>query len=202
MFKNIKLFKFQGIPVTLDPLFFILFFFLDISYVVILFISVLIHEMAHSLAATSRGWRTFGINIGLLFGTAEIELENIPERDSIPIILAGPLSNFILTSISFALYSFIPESLQIYALEFMIINAVLFIFNILPIYPLDGGRVVRDYLNIKLRDRSKSKKISATISLVFSIALLVYSLISFNWFMAVFTLLFVYMAVKDLNIIK
>jgi stage IV sporulation protein FB len=158
--------------------------------------------MAHSLAATSRGWRTFGINIGLLFGTAEIELENIPERDSIPIILAGPLSNFLLTSISFALYSFIPESLQIYALEFMIINAVLFIFNILPIYPLDGGRVVRDYLNIKLRDRSKSKKISATISLVFSIALLVYSLISFNWFMAVFTLLFVYMAVKDLNIIK
>lgn len=202
MFSNIKLFKFQGVQISLDPLFFLLFLFLDSSYVIILFISVLIHEMAHSWMAIRKGWESKGINIGLFFGTAEVDLEMIPERDSIPIVAAGPISNLILMLIGFFLFGFIPLHLEIYCSEFMVINFALFLFNLLPIYPLDGGRIFRDILYLKLRNRRKSVKISAFVSLLISLVITVSTIFTLNYIMLLFSLIFAYLAAKDLGLIK
>lgn len=202
MFGNIKLFKFQGVQITLDPLFFLLFLFLDLSYVVILFIAVLVHEMAHSWMAIRKGWESKKINIGLFFGTAEVDLDMIPERDSIPIVAAGPLSNLILSVIGLFFFDFLPYDFRIYCGEFILINFALFLFNILPIYPLDGGRIFRDTLYLKLRDRRKSVTISATVSLILSVLIATYTIVTFNLILLFFSLIFAYSAAKDLRLIK
>lgn len=202
MFGNIKLFKFQGVQITLDPLFFLLFVFLDFSYVVILFISVLIHEMAHSWMAIRKGWDSKKINIGLFFGTAEVDLEMIPERDSIPIVAAGPISNLLLIVLGLFFFDFVPFDFQIYCGEFILINFVLFLFNMIPIYPLDGGRILRDTLYLKLKNRRKSVRISAIVSLVLSTVIVIYTLFTLNLILLFFSLIFAYSAAKDLRIIK
>lgn len=202
MFGNIKLFKFQGVQITLDPLFFLLFVFLDFSYVVILFISVLIHEMAHSWMAIRKGWDSKKINIGLFFGTAEVDLEMIPERDSIPIVAAGPISNLLLMVLGLFFFDFVPFDFQIYCGEFILINFVLFLFNMVPIYPLDGGRILRDTLYLKLKNRRKSVRISAIVSLVLSTVIVIYTLFTLNLILLFFSLIFAYSAAKDLRIIK
>lgn len=202
MFGNIKLFKFQGVQITLDPLFFLLFVFLDFSYVVILFISVLIHEMAHSWMAIRKGWDSKKINIGLFFGTAEVDLEMIPERDSIPIVAAGPISNLLLIVLGLFFFDFVPFDFQIYCGEFILINFVLFLFNMIPIYPLDGGRILRDTLYLKLKNRRKSVRISAIVSLVLSTVIVIYTLFTLNLILLFFSLIFTYSAAKDLRIIK
>jgi Zn-dependent protease len=79
----------------------------------------------------------------------------------------------------------------------------MFIFNILPIYPMDGGRLLKDFLFLKMRSNRKlARKISGGVSLVFSIALLVYSISIAAVIMAVFSALFIYAALVELGFIK
>jgi len=195
---SFKLFNFQGSPVYLKLWFFLLLIFLSPLQVFIIFLSILTHEIAHALMANLKGYKVYNIYIDMLNGAAEMDLNNIPERDSIPIILAGPVSNLILSICSFTLLLVFPSSQ--FLLSFLIINFVLFAFNILPIYPMDGGRILRDYLTMKMRsNRYKAKMISASISLIFSLALFAFSIYSFNMFSIIFSLVFIYFAIKDLG---
>jgi stage IV sporulation protein FB len=204
---SIKLFNFVGAPVELSVWFFLIFLMTPISWGVAIFFSVLIHEMAHAWVADRRGWKVHGIKVDLFTGSASIDT-NIPERDSIPVVLAGPLSNLLLaigtivvglivvdTGINPTLYKFLND--------FFVINLFMFIFNILPIYPMDGGRLVKDTLTLKMRsNRRLAKKIAGGISLVFSIGLLAYSISIFSIIMILFSALFIYFALTELEIIK
>ena len=92
---SFKLFDFVGAPVELSLWFFILFLWMPVSLVIAIFVSVLIHEMAHAYVADRRGWRVFGIKVDLFTGSAAVDT-NIPEKDAIPVVAAGPLSNLLL----------------------------------------------------------------------------------------------------------
>jgi stage IV sporulation protein FB len=203
IFKNIKLFNFMGSPVNLGPLFLILFLFLGPIEVISIFISVLVHEMAHAFVANRRGYLVKSINVGLFFGTAEIDISNIHERDSIPITFAGPLSNLLLF-VFFLFLSplFLGTVLEPHLLYFLFINLILFVFNLIPIYPLDGGRILKDSLYLLLKDRKKSKKISAWVSLILSISLIIFSIITTTFVLAFFMGLFAYQSLKDLDFVK
>ena len=93
---QIKLFDFQRIPVYLKLWFLLLFAWLPFSYVIAIFISILVHELAHAYVANKLGYNVFKVYIGLFNGAAEMNLSQIHERDSIKIVAAGPLSNLIL----------------------------------------------------------------------------------------------------------
>ena len=68
---------------------------------------------------------------------------------------------------------------------------------------MDGGRLVKDSLFLKMKsNRVLAKKISGSISLVFSIALLIYSMLIFNIVMIVFSALFVYTSLMELELVK
>ena len=99
---SFKLFKFQGVDVNLKLLFLILFAFIPYNYVIAIFISVLVHELAHAFWANRLHYRVFSIYIDV-FGGAQMD-SNIPEQDSIKIVAAGPLSNLLLGGISFGVY--------------------------------------------------------------------------------------------------
>ena len=184
---SFKLFNFVGAPVELSLWFFLLPLLLpSISMVIAVFISVLVHEMAHAWMANKLGWRVNCIKIDLFTGSAHID-PNIHERDSIPVVAAGPLSNLCLASIVFLL-TFIGSYLSIsinpllsqFLINMIVVNVILFIFNILPIYPMDGGRLVKDTLTLKLSSRRTAKITAGWISLITSILLLIYTFCKFR----------------------
>jgi len=204
---SFKLFNFVGAPVELSLWFLLIFLMAPMSWGIAIFFSVLIHEMAHAWVADRRGWRVYGIRVDLFTGSAAVDT-NMPERDAIPVVAAGPLSNLLLSIIillftgSLGVDSINPTVFK-FLNDLFVVNIILFIFNILPIYPMDGGRLVKDFLFLKMRsNRALAKKIAGSISLVFSIALLVYSSATFNVIMIIFSILFIYYALVELGIIE
>lgn len=196
---NIKLFNFLGSPVNLDLLFLLIFLIFPITISVSIFISVLIHEMAHAFVANKKGHHVYGININLFGGSAAIN-SNIHERDSIPITAAGPISNLILYLIFLTISLFMNNQ---FITDFMYVNLFLLVFNILPIYPMDGGRIVKDFLVWKSRKMNISRReanvISARISMIFSILLVLFSLVNGYLIMAIFGLFFGYQSFKTIK---
>jgi len=192
---SFKLFNFVGAPVEFSVWFLLLFLWLPISMVIAVFVSLLIHEMAHAYVADRRGWRVYGIKVDLFTGSASVDT-NIPERDSIPVVAAGPLSNLIL--MIFCIPILIVDK---FLVDLVVVNLFMFIFNILPIYPMDGGRLLKDFLLLKMRKRSLAKKIAGGVSLTFSVFLLMVSIYIFAPIMLIFSLLFIYMALVELEIV-
>jgi len=197
MKQSFRLFNFQGAPVSISIWFFLLFLMLPPIAVVAVFTSVLIHELAHAWMANRKGYQVYGVSIDILSGAASID-SNMHDRDSIPIVAAGPISTLMLCVSSYFLEPFIPGSFISYMFN---INLFLFIFNILPIYPMDGGQIVRSLANLS-SDRYKYRRMANWISLIFSGLLLVYALYNFNIFMALFGGYFGYIALKELDYIK
>jgi len=197
MKQSFRLFNFQGAPVSISIWFFLLFLMLPPIAVVAVFTSVLIHELAHAWMANRKGYQVYGVSIDILSGAASID-SNMHDRDSIPIVAAGPISTLMLCVSSYFLEPFIPGSFISYMFN---INLFLFIFNILPIYPMDGGQIVRSLANLS-SDRYKYRRMANWISLIFSGLLLVYALYNFNIFMALFGGYFGYIALKELGYVK
>jgi len=197
MKQSFRLFNFQGAPVSISIWFFLLFLMLPPIAVVAVFTSVLIHELAHAWMANRKGYQVYGISIDILSGAASID-SNMHDRDSIPIVAAGPISTLMLCVSSYFLEPFIPGSFITYMFN---INLFLFIFNILPIYPMDGGQIVRSLANLS-SDRYKYRRMANWISLIFSGLLLIYALYNFNIFMSLFGGYFGYIALKELDYIK
>lgn len=202
---SFKLFNFVGAPVEISLWFFFIFLMAPISWGIAIFLSVLIHEMAHAYVANLLGWRVFGIKVDLFTGSAAVDT-NIPEKDSIPVVAAGPLSNLLFAIIVLLVTSFVGSDINPIVFKFLndlfVVNLILFIFNLLPIYPMDGGRIVKDFLFLKMRsNRRSAKRIAGGISLVFSIGLLLYSILTFNIIMILFSALFIYYALIELEII-
>lgn len=202
---SFKLFDFVGAPVELSIWFFILFLFAPVSWVVAIFISVLIHELSHAYIADRKGWRVYGIRVDLFTGSASVDT-NIPEKDSIPVVAAGPISNLLLMLVSVPLYMLFQETSPLigkFLLDLSVVNLFMFLFNILPIYPMDGGRLLKDFLFLKMRNnRSLAKKISGYVSLFFSTALLLYSISISAVVLTMFSALFIYTSLREVDIIK
>ena len=202
---SFKLFNFAGAPVELSIWFFILFLWLPFTFVISIFVSVLIHELAHAFVARRLGWNVYKIEVGLFTGSASVDT-NIPEKDSIPVVAAGPISNLILGILCIPLYLVFGETSPIFGHfinDLFIVNIFMFVFNILPIYPMDGGRLLKDFLFLKMRsNRRLAKKIAGGVSLVFSTALLVYSISTFSFIMMLFSALFIYYALVELEIVN
>ena len=101
--------------------------------------SLLVHEMAHALVGRRLGLRVHDITIWPLGGMARMDgLADHPELEA-PVAAAGPLANLVLALICWLLPGTIADS-------GIAINLVLGLGNLLPAFPLDGGRVLRSWL--------------------------------------------------------
>ncbi len=111
-----------------------------------LFISILIHELAHSLVARQRGYTVNEITLFILGGVSSITSETSRAKDEFIISVVGPLISLGAGLVFGAFYSVTYQTNNpIAALIFYLalINIVLAAFNIVPAFPLDGGRVLR-----------------------------------------------------------
>jgi stage IV sporulation protein FB len=147
--------------------------------------------------ANRKGYQVYGVSIDMLSGAASIDA-NMHDRDLIPITAAGPISTLILCVGSYFLEPIIPGTFITYMFN---INLFLFVFNILPIYPMDGGQIVRSYANLS-KNRYKNRRRASWLSLIFSVLVLVYALYNFSLFMIIFAGYFAYLSLKELGYIK
>ena len=197
MKQSFKLFEFQGTPVYISIWFFLLFLIFSVPVTIGLFVSVLLHEMGHAWMANRKGYHVYSISVDMLSGAAAVD-SNMHDRDAISITAAGPITTLLLCLLSY-FGSLIIDSNFLDSL--FTINAYLFVFNILPIYPMDGGQIVKSYANLS-RNRYKARKIAASISLIFSLGLVVYGVWNLALILALFGGYFAYIALKDLGYIK
>ena len=132
----------------------------------LLFASVLAHELAHSLAATSRGIPVRSITLFLFGGVSNIAEEAKSPGDELFLSAVGPLTSLGLGAAFGALWYFtkgINEQLTAMFFYLGTINVLLAIFNLIPGFPLDGGRVLRSLIWAVTRSLRRATIIAAAV---------------------------------------
>ena len=146
----------------------------SVLFILCVFLTVFMHELGHALTAKKFGIKTKDITLLPIGGVAQ--LERLPEKPSeeLMVAFAGPMVNIVLALITSLFISLPNTSEEMVAqlengvnannffLNFYLVNIILAFFNLIPAFPMDGGRVLRALLSYKL-ERHKATKIAARI---------------------------------------
>jgi len=154
---------------------------------ILLFISVLIHELSHSLVARAYGIRVKQIMLFIFGGISDIEEEPKDYRKEFKIAIAGPLVSLALSAFFALLWWTTTTNLMIAqssstddfsTMVLTMINAILYyssilnlilgIFNLIPAFPMDGGRILRSLLYRGNNNYDKSTRIAVRIGVIMS----------------------------------
>jgi Zn-dependent protease/CBS domain-containing protein len=136
---------------------------------VLFFISVLLHELAHSLYARAHGVAVTSIVLFIFGGVSNLPEDPHRAREEFWMALLGPLTSLALAGVFWGLLSLVPDTTapvasMLYYLA--IINALLGAFNLLPGFPLDGGRVFRAIVWGITGDRARATRLAAILGQV------------------------------------
>ena len=117
---------------------------LAVFFALLFFGSVIVHEYAHALVARSRGIPVQGITLFLFGGATHAKVESKGPKDEFLISIVGPLSSVALGGLFFLLARLgLPGAFAGGFGYLAFVNVLLAVFNLLPGFPLDGGRVLR-----------------------------------------------------------
>jgi len=147
-----------------------------------LFLSIIAHEFSHSLVARKYGIPMKGITLFIFGGVAEMDEEPPSPKVEFMMAIAGPLSSIVIALVFYGVYSMgkqgglsVPVTGVIGYLA--MINALLAGFNLLPAFPLDGGRVLRSILWGVKKNLRWATYISSRIGSGFGILLIILGVI-------------------------
>jgi Zn-dependent protease len=181
---NLRIGRYFGIPIDIHWTFWLLLVYVfygsvtddktptealvSVLFVISLFGCVVLHELGHALMARRFGVKTRDITLYPIGGVAR--LERIPERpiEELLVAIAGPLVNVAIAGALFLGGVRLPENAgQPTALtradflsSLLLVNCVLVVFNLLPAFPMDGGRVLRAFLALFM-DYVRATRIAA-----------------------------------------
>jgi len=164
---------------------------LAVLFICTVFACVLIHEIGHSLIARRFGKEAKSITLLPIGGVAM--MEEMPEKPSQEIVmsLVGPLINLAIAGILLVFVgrwtgirapSLYPDSVRIFFAELIGVNIMLAIFNLIPAFPMDGGRVLRGVLAMKM-DYVAATSLAVNIGQALAILFIFFG-IFFNWWLA------------------
>lgn len=143
-----------------------------------LFASIIFHEMAHALVARGYGIRTNAITLFVFGGVAELEDEPHTPGAEFMIAVAGPISSYLLAgAFHLARLGFdtaLSDESYTLLTYLMVINLMLATFNLIPAFPLDGGRMLRALIWWLRGSPDKATGIAATLGMVLGVALMAY----------------------------
>lgn len=143
-----------------------------------LFGSIVLHELAHALVARRFDMPIRGITLFIFGGVAEMESEPPTAKSEFWVAIAGPIMSallgllFIFGLAPLGRATGMPLPLQTLITHIGVMNLILVAFNIIPAFPLDGGRVLRSILWALRNNLSWATKITSTIGSLFGLALI------------------------------
>lgn len=182
----------------------------SVLFILALFFCVILHEFGHALAAKRFQIHTKDITIYPIGGVAR--MEKMPEKpvQELIVALAGPAVNFLIVVILiiFLRLTKLPTDLSIithvtpdnFLLSLAIVNGWLAVFNLIPAFPMDGGRVLRALLSLRL-NRVKATKMAASVGQLIAILFVFFGF--FNNPFLIFIGLFVFLgAMAEAEMVK
>src|SRR3954453_6178972 len=123
----------------------------------LLFASVLIHELAHSFVALARGLQARSITLFIFGGVSNLGGESKSPKTEFIVAVVGPLTSFALAAVAWGIATLVDERrIEVVASYLFFINLSLGVFNLIPGFPLDGGRVLRSILWGTLHDMRRA----------------------------------------------
>lgn len=196
---SVTILRVRGIPIRLHFTFFLLLAWvglegepsarqaaLNIVFLLVLFGSVLLHELGHALVAQRLKIPTRDITLYPFGGIATLAREGPPKAELL-IAAAGPVVSFLLAA---ACSPFLPESIELpldapggLISRVFIANMAIAIFNLLPAFPMDGGRILR--ASLALGGSAKATTIASRLSQVLSILLGLFAFATGNFMLVV-----------------
>jgi Zn-dependent protease len=145
---------------------------------IIALFSILFHELGHSTIANKYGTKFERIVLFAFGGIALSSREITDPKKEITMAFAGPCVSFIISSFSFSLWLIVFQSHVISPAESPIagllfygglINLAIGLFNLLPIFPSDGGRILRALLSMHLHDHVRGTKAAIRVGMIISL---------------------------------
>lgn len=206
MRQDIKLLRIIGIQISIDYSWFIIFalvawslaqgyfpyfrpgltigsyWFMGLLSSLLLFISVLLHELSHSYAAKRLGIEIKEITLFIFGGVAQLSREPEKAGVELKIAIAGPMASIalaiIFSGLARGLSTLDPSSIFIDIFRYTyIINIVLAVFNLIPGFPLDGGRVLRAIWWWKTKDFERATHVASNAGKAVSSLLIFFGII-------------------------
>jgi Zn-dependent protease len=213
--RNKEIFRLFGFRITVDPLLPIIILLLawvlsdryfpryllgletwqyvamGLSSALLLIVSIFIHELGHARMARWFGLPTERIHLFLLGGMAELKYRPTQPSHEAWIAIAGPVSSVIFAATSYVF----AESMRTFSLPLAhvlyynsLMNGLLAAFNIVPIFPLDGGRALRGILWHRVQSFYEASRLTFKISSNLIALLFILSFVSWFWFDPMWTL--------------
>ncbi|MDX1631989.1 MAG: site-2 protease family protein [Thermoanaerobaculia bacterium] len=149
-----------------------------------LFASVVFHELSHSLMARQHGVEMEGITLFIFGGVAEMRDEPPSPKAEFQVAIAGPIASVVIAGVFWG-FELLGGALPYWSKEagvvlgyLAFINVVLALFNLIPGFPLDGGRVLRSILWKTKGSLREASRIASQVGSGFGVALIVLGLIS------------------------
>jgi len=203
MIKKIELIKIFDIPIKLDLSWFIILAFITwtlaagyfpakypeldkFTYLImglfsalLLFVSVLLHELSHALVARRHNIPIRGITLFIFGGIAEMDQEPPTARSEILMAAAGPFCSGVLAFLFFIVgnffTNFLPYAPIIGVIKYCVfINMAIMVFNLVPGFPLDGGRILRAVLWNYTGDMKKATQTTSKIGSSMGVFLIIF----------------------------
>jgi len=174
-----------------------------ISFILLLFSCVVMHEFGHALTARRFGIATRDITLLPIGGVASLERMPDDPKQEILVALAGPAVNLVIALVLWLWltisHTMLPADTALtggssFVQRIMVINLVLALFNLLPAFPMDGGRVVRAALSMRM-SAHQATRIAANIGQFLAFMLGVFGLL-YNPFL-MFIALFIWMGANS-----
>lgn len=211
---SLKIFSIFGIPVELHISFLLLMGFIYVLAILnlipgvnlqaallitLLFVTVVLHELGHSYLAQKYGIRIERIILLPIGGVST--MEELPKEpgQELRISLAGPMVNFLIAFICYLLLLLLKGSylgISSFLSYFILLNLILGGFNLLPAYPMDGGRVLRAILAERM-SYVRATELAAGIGKYLAIIMAIVGILVFYNFFLVLIALFIYIGAEQ-----
>ncbi len=147
---------------------------------ILLFFSILLHEFSHSLVASRNGLPIRRITLFMFGGVAQMDREVENPVVELKTAAAGPLMTIVLAAIFYSLSLLVKEYLFAHAIlhSLYLVNIYVLIFNMVPGFPLDGGRILRAAIWYRTGNLYRATRIASRIGRSFAFVLMILGVIN------------------------
>jgi Zn-dependent protease/CBS domain-containing protein len=153
-----------------------------VAITLIFFLSILVHELSHTVVARRYGLKVSGITLFVFGGVSSLSHEPNDSREEFWIAVVGPFTSFALSVIFTAGYfalRLVDDGAGAVSANLAVLNLLIGLFNVIPGFPLDGGRVMRSAFWAKQRNLVQATRAASNISMFVAYGMMAAGIVMF-----------------------